>query len=330
MSVIQKKNSEKIIKFIKNLKIKFKLGTAQDWWPDYIYRVDNITAAAKILNMGKLLSRNAALSRNLIDKDCASSDVIGITDPKWLTYVRLYFRPRTPTQYANEGFRPPDKLEYGAHCPIPIVMLFDSCDLLTRETTLFSDGNLAKNACVGDDYDFLKKIPFEKVYHNKWFDQDIRDDIIFRRHAEVVIPNELDLSALRFIGCRTQAEYETLIHLLNHNARKQWADKIGLGSKMHLHNKRWTFVESVELNHKTIEFQFNPSSETPGPFNARVDIEVLRTNDVYYWESSSYKADSNLTLDISNREYTDHYIVQLVLNNDLAYKNRFLEIDTPF
>lgn len=33
----------------------------------------------------------------------------------------LYFRPRTPTQFHNEGIRPPlQRGQSGAHCPVPI------------------------------------------------------------------------------------------------------------------------------------------------------------------------------------------------------------------
>lgn len=328
MSCSRKKNSDKIKKFIRNLKAK--QSSAQSWWPDYIYRVDNITAAVNILKTGKLFSREAAQSNGLIVKDCASPDIIGMTDPKWLQYVRLYFRPRTPTQFANEGFRPPDKLKYRAHCPVPIVMLFDSYDLLTREATIYSNGNLAKDALTGNSYNFLKKLPFDKIYHNTYMDEPEKVKIKFHRHAEVAIPNELDLSALRFIGCRTQAEYETLIHLLDLKTYRQWSRKIGVRSTMHLHNRIWTFVENVELGKTQIKFQFNPSSKTPGPFKTQVEIEVEETSKNYYWEENFFMANSILTMDISSIEKSHAYLVRLLLNDDIAYVNRYFEINTPF
>lgn len=330
MSINRKKDAAKIKNFVGGLKQQSWLNHAQKWWPDYLYRVDNITAAAKILNMGRLLSRDAAQSCGLMDKDCASPDVIRITNPKWRKYVRLYFRPCTPTQYDSEGFRPPAEYVLGAHCPIPIVMLFDSYDILTRETTVFSNGSLAKNAETGSDSTFLRKIPFKKVYHNSSFEPHFRDEIVFHRHAEVVIPDELDMSALKFIGCRTHAEYETLYSLLQPEARNQWSDKIGLGAKLNLHYRRWTFVEEVELSSKRIQFRFNPSSITPGPFKTRVEIRSEETSKNYFWEESSFLANSTLTFDISRIKHMHTYLVRLLLNDDLAYVNQYFEIDTPF
>ena len=330
MRINRKKDAVKIRNFVREIKQQSWLSHAQKWWPNYLYRVDNITAAAKILNMGRLLSRDVAQSCGLMDKDCASPDVIRITNPKWMKYVRLYFRPRTPTQYDSEGFRPPSKYVLGAHCPIPIVMLFDSCDILTRETTVFSNGNLAKNAETGSDSAFLIKIHFKKVYHDSGFKPPLRDEIVFHRHSEVVIPDELDMSALRFIGCRTHAEYETFYSLLQPEARNQWSDKIGLGAKLNLHFRHWTFVEEVELNSKRIKFRFNPSSKTPGPFKTRVEIRREEADKNYFWEESSFLVNSTLTLDISGIKHMHTYRVRLLLNDDLAYANQYFEIDTPF
>lgn len=331
MSINRKKDADEIKKLIRRLKQQHWLSYAQKWWPDYLYRVDNITAAAKILNMDKLFSRDAAQACGLMDKNCAHPDVIKKPNPRWMKYVRLYFRPRTPTQYANEGFRPSHQLDSGAHCPIPIVMLFDSCEILTRETTIFSNGNLAVwGVQTGTDYTFLKRIPFEKVYYDKGLDQRTKKEIIFHRHAEVVVPDELDISPLRFIGCRTQAEYESLIHLLNPKARERWSDKIGLGAKLNLHNKCWTYVERVVLNNERIQFMFNPSSKTPGPFKTQVKIEVEETSKNYYWEENFFMANSILTMDISSIEQSHAYLVRLLLNDDIAYVNRYFEINTPF
>jgi hypothetical protein len=210
-----------------------------------------------------------------------------------------------------------------------VVFLFDATEILTRADTEFSDGNLAANAATGTDARFLERIPFERVYHDSWFEASEKATIIFHRHAEVIIPNELDLSAVRFVGCRTQAEYETLLHLLDPPARKKWGAKIGLGAKASLHYRRWTFVEQAELTGNRIRFRFNPSSATPGPFRALVRIREDAAGNEYIWSSDEFLANSVLELSLQTLRRPEEYTVRLELNGQLAYMNHYQE-DTPF
>lgn len=330
MTIPRKPDTEKIKQHIQNLKQQSWLGQARVWWPDFLFRFDNIDAAARILNSGKLLSRRAALADGVMTTDSASPDVIASTASKWKEYVRLYFRPRTPTQFDSEGFRPADQYVLRAHCPVPVVMLFDAPDILTRRETVLSNGNLAANALTGNDVTFLQNISFEKVYHDSWLTEEEKRTVIFHRHAEVIVPDELDLSALRFVGCRTQAEYESLLHLLEPDARDKWSPKIGLGTRANLHFRRWTFVEQADLDSKRIRFEFNPSSTTPGPFLARVVIQEDTTGDEYSWEGKSYLANSRLELSLRSLKHPESYTVRLTLNGYLAYTNHYEEYNIPF
>ena len=329
MSIPRKADSARIQTHIEKLKAEPWLGKARGWWPNYLYRFDNIDSAAKIINVGKILCRSAAGSAGVLGLDCASPEIIACTADKWKHYVRLYFRPRTPTQYDSEGFRPRDRYVLGAHCPVPVVFLLDASEILTRADTEFSDGNLAANAATGTDAHFLERIPFKHVYHDSWFEASEKATIIFHRHAEAIVPNELDLSSLRFVGCRTQAEYETLLHLLEPTPRREWAAKIGLGAKLSLHYRRWTFVEQVELTRKKIRFQFNPSSGTPGPFYALVRIHEDAGGNEYVWSSDRFLANSTLELSLQTLRSPEAYTVRLELDGQLAYTNHHVE-DIPF
>jgi hypothetical protein len=330
VNIKRKPDSKRIQEHVKKLKERAWLGEARAWWPDYLFRFDDIRAAAQILNDGRILSRAAAVASGVMTTDCASPEVIASTEDRWKQFARLYFRPRTPTQYDSEGFRPSTCYILGAHCPAPVVMLFDAVDVLTRIDTKFSNGNLAAKAATGDDAAFLASIPFEAVYHDSRFDPSEKATIIFHRHAEVIVPDELELSPMRFVGCRTQAEYETLLHLLKPKAREQWSAKIGLGTKANLHYRRWTFVEQVELSREKIRFHFNPSSRTPGPFSARVSIRELETDDEYIWEDNSYSASSTLEINLQNLKHPESYEVRLELDGRLAYSNSYEEEDIPF
>lgn len=116
MTITRKPDAQEIKRFLEHLKSQPWLGPARRWWPDFLFRVDNIEATANILNTGKLLSRAAAQTSGLMITDSASPDVIARTSDHWKQYARLYFRPRTPTQFSNEGFRPAGHYTHNAHC----------------------------------------------------------------------------------------------------------------------------------------------------------------------------------------------------------------------
>ena len=50
----------------------------------------------------------------------ASPSVISVSQNKIKEYARLYFRPRTPTQYHNEGYKPKHirNKDVNANCPL--------------------------------------------------------------------------------------------------------------------------------------------------------------------------------------------------------------------
>ena len=329
MSVILKPDADEILHHITRLQAKSWLGPAQARWPELLFRFDDVEAAATILNTGMLLSREAALNAELVKFDSASPEIIAKTADRWKKYVRLYFRPRSPTQYANEGFRSASKIRYDAHCPVPVVFVFDAASILTRSDSLFSDGNLGAGARTGNSARFLSRVPFDKVYHDKYLEPSEKRSIIYHRNAEVIVPNQLNLKSLRFVGCRTTAEYETLLNLLSVGALDKWQRMIGLGTKANLHFRRWLFVERVTLGMDSIVFRFNPSTEDPGPFKARVEIAVPATGKTHVWEKSVSPVPV-LSFNLKNLNYPIEYHIRLTLDGRLAYSNRFEQYDVPF
>ena len=115
-----------------------------NWWPRYVYHFTDIHNAVNILKERYLYSRAEAQQFGLMKVDNASPAVIQQTQSAHLEYVRLYFRPLTPTQYRNEGIRPIGRRELeGAHCPAPVYFCFDTFEILAMDETHFSDGNIA-------------------------------------------------------------------------------------------------------------------------------------------------------------------------------------------
>jgi len=173
------------------------LDKSRSWWPRFIFHFTNINNAVSILESGKMLSRTRSETTGEMITDNASPIVMGQTEIRWKDYVRLYFRPRTPTQYNNEGFRPIAQRELNSHCPVPVYFMFNSKKLLSRENASFSKGSLAtSNTTIFSDAKSFKEIPFHLVYHDDRIEPYERSSIVFHRHAEVVVPNELDLDDL--------------------------------------------------------------------------------------------------------------------------------------
>jgi hypothetical protein len=296
-----------------------------------LFHFTDIQNAVQIIEQGNLVCRSVLEKKGTMITDNASPDVITNTDPEWKDFVRLYFRPRTPTQYNNEGFRPPELRELGgAHCPVPIYFIFDAPRVLGKHDSMFSAGSLATDTKPFKTAAEFSQIPFQLIYHDKWFDQSEKSTIIFHRHAEVIVPIELDLKFLRYIWCRSQAEYQTLLHLLSPSARLRWDKRIGVGAKPNLFFRKWTFVEQADLSSTAVEFQFNRNTLTPGPFVAYVEILEEATGTIFKWRNDNYIANENLVLSTKNLIRPESYIVKLFLDGQLAFVDRYVEESAPF
>ena len=307
------------------------MDPARDWWPAYLFHCTDISNAVNILRQEELGSRQRAISTGQLKLDIASSEVIAQTDSQWKDYVRLYFRPRTPTQYHNEGFRPVGQRSLDSHCPVPVYLVFDALTVFSRADCRFSDGNLgAARATAQDDIPFLKQIPFDMVYHDARFDPPERDQIVYHRNAEVLVLERMGLEGLRYIGCRSPAEYETLLYLLPSEMRSRWKEKIGVRPELRLFNRRWTFVEQVEMSDEKLIFRFDRNTKTPGPFDARVALVETGTGQRFNWRDGEYQANNTLTLMLHNMGNPRDYTACLFLDGNLAYAARYQGDALPF
>ena len=309
-----KTDAEEIVSFVGELEHKLA-GTTRSFWPRHLFRVDSVRAVARILENNTLYSRSRAQARGLMDHDAASPSVIA-NAPAWLKdYVRLYFRPKTPTEFQSEGFRAKADIKMGAHRPMPIVLVFDSIPILTAMGTAFTNGNAAAGGAKrGETAEFLRSIPFDQVYHEGVV-KPSEASITFHRCAEVLIKESMQLQHLKRILCRSGAEYETLKNILSDNALLKFGSKIGVSAKVHY--RRWSFVESVDLTQENIKFGFNPSSLSPGPFDAKVTIYDYDGDIAGTWHNKAFSADKSLSLDIRKLNL-ETYGVVLTLDDSLA------------
>jgi hypothetical protein len=246
--------------------------------------------------------------------------------------VRFYFRPKTPTQYNNEGVRPKGELRLdGAHCPVPVFFLFDSRKLLSRKDCGFSHGSLAvEYPEIFYTGAAFRAIPFDKVYHNVPVAPEERDSIVFHRHAEVVIPDQVSLEHLTSVFCRSAAERETLINLLPEHVRPHWLEKIRVDTASRLFFKYWTFVETVSMTDKQISLQFNPG-KIIGHYHAELKIREKKTGLIYTWTNSEYTPEKVQNFLLKNLRHPEAYDIKFYLDNHLVYFGSYVQVENvPF
>lgn len=206
-----------------------------NWWPLYAYHCTDIRNAVSILSSGYLYSRINAESLNMMQNNNASLQVIEMTRPEIQSSVRFYFRPLTPTQYHNEGYKHPS-IRYNndsdANMPVPVFFVFDLNGLLSLPGIRFSEKSQAgNNTNIYSTIDEFSKFDFDKIYSNGYSDNP--NEIKKFRHAELLFPDKLCIdSCLLKVCCRNSVERSTLLNLLkqeNNRSFHKYSNYITIG-----------------------------------------------------------------------------------------------------
>jgi hypothetical protein len=208
---------------------------------------------------GNLRSRNDP--QNCHPKDVAAP---GVIDARVHAHdrVRLYFRPKTPTQWHIEGIRKAGECSYGdcTHAAVLFMFVVDSKAVLTLPDVSFSDQNMQlASTQPGTDETYFSNIPFEKVFSEGGTggDRTYTD----ARCAEVLSTSPLDLhSHLKAIYCRSDPERETLMYLLGDNRRK-WEKLCHVSDALKVFQKNYTFVQELRLTNDGVIFRLNPRGD---------------------------------------------------------------------
>lgn len=201
------------------------------WWPNHAFHYTDVTNAVNILKEGKLYSRQDATKLGIMRNDNASRQVINMTNPEVMSYVRFYFRPLTPTQYHNEGYKPLEvrfNKDINANVPVPVFFIFDLEKILAMQGSLFSDQSQAGTGAVASSGESAyEALPFDKIYATGYM-EDPQIDIKYR-HAEILYPKTFDISsALCRIICRNNVDRETLLNMLRRESEKAFYTYLNL------------------------------------------------------------------------------------------------------
>ena len=195
--------------------------TPVDWWASVAFHYTDITNAISILKTGYLYSRAEASSQHFMNNDNASRQVIDMTNYDVISKVRFYFRPLTPTQYYNEGYKHPN-LRYdsdiNANVPVPVFLVFDLESILSTPGAQFSEQSQSGGGSPAySGVEAFSKLNFDAIYDNSYENFSSTKNY---RHAEITIPNCVHIDPhLRRIVCRNQTERISLLNLLRETDR---------------------------------------------------------------------------------------------------------------
>jgi hypothetical protein len=204
-------------------------------------------------------------------------------------------------------------------------LVFDLVETLALPGVMFSDGNMAASSVVFSDAATLfAQIPFDLVYHEGAIDLQLRArNVIHHRHAEVLAPRSLRLDTLRWIGCRSNADRESLLCLLG-QTRATWETRVVVAAGR-LFNKRGCCVESAFIDHHgMIQFTLH----IPNDWRVRVRFELVseQSGKVWHWTSDAWNGQL-LRLTVHGIEPG---IMRLYIEDCLAYVARAQPADVPF
>jgi len=326
----RKPDAEEIKGFLDSLPKALGLDAARKWWPKYVFHSAHVENAAGILNDDQLLPRARVEGTEKLVKDSAAADLVADLPGNLRHLVRLYFRPRTPTQYRNQGVRPRKHLYQNAHMPVPVYLLFDAAAVLGEVGVGFTRGRLTTHAEIGYDAPFFTTIPFRDVYHDSGVGQlggsSRRSEILNARHAEALVPDALALENLKYIVCRSGPERGTLLCLLAPEVRERWQQRIiAEGTQRLFFKDVGTFVESASLDSEGTQFSLYTGvpPDWRGPFH----LEIA-------WQGPSWNPPPRVTPEFSVNDDPlafridpprKSYEVAIRMDGNLVYRGRWEE-----
>ncbi len=272
---------------------KNQIPNERKWWPDFLYHFTDVHNASSILRDGWIRSREMALQQNIMQNDNASRAVIDATNAISKSYGRLYFRPMTPTQYHNEGYKPQAVRNVGvnANCPVPIFFCLDLEKTLNYPGTKFAEKGIAGNRQnIQEGENAFSKLHFSKIYHHGYYSQE-ESDIKEYRHSEVIRQDGFPIAPLiSCILCRTEAERETLLYLLKQYSLRlynAYKDRIIYNPSLICFYKNGIFLKRVSVRNNNIFMEFNDPEQRTYSGGADAVNFNLKAEVVYCKEDGS-------------------------------------------
>ena len=272
----------------------------------------------EILRSGQLLSRKMASEKGAIQTDIAPTTILE-HDQRSLCYTRLYFRPRTPTQFHIQGIKPAAEFYYGKNAGVLAMMLFDAEGLLKVNSTKFSTGNLQsqESELLDGDSNF-DKLEFDAIFH----DSPQQDpEITRKRCAEILVESPLILADhLKYIVLRTAADVKMFKICLRENGLDHYSPLVRKSSDASIFFNQFTALDFIDTGPNIFRFKLKPAKSNP---EVKVKFCVKKTSTdqiVIDWEGN---LKTNVTYTVKHASANERCRVTIWLFDTLAHDSIF-------
>lgn len=309
------------MKYAEIIKDNYEHHSAVPWWTKFAFHYTDVTNAVSILDSGFLYSRVDAEKLGLMHNDNASRQVIDMTKTETVANVRFYFRPLTPTQYYNEGFKH-SSLRYdndkNANVPVPVFLLFDLEKLLQMPETKFSElPQSGYGAELYNSEDEFQRFRFDDIYSDGYAENF--NEIKRYRHAEILYPNAFNIdTCINTILCRNAIEQITLLNLLREKNSKAFYKykPIIKVCKRKMFENNGLYVTDCQYHDKTLTISFSEvlarqdyirrlmkrnNIDTLAPISARLELDWLNAKRVCYHNATEFTLNYDNTSAITFR-----------------------------
>jgi hypothetical protein len=154
-------------------------------------------------------------------------------------------------------------------------------------------------------------------------------EIIACRNAEIIVPAELDLSALKYIYCRSQAEWESLKYLMPPTSYARYQSRMFSSAKQNLYTRHHTFLETVRLASDVVLLNFSPDTMSPGPFQLSFEFKTLAGEHLQKRVIRDFMVRSpDGQYDFRIPAPAKEYEITVMLDDALIYTNAYRELAT--
>lgn len=145
-----------------------------------------------------------------------------------------------------------------------------------------------------------------------------RERLRRRRHAEIIVPEELSLSALRSVEARSNPERQTLLSLLGATRNVHTYPPEMFLTDANTFHCQWSYVERATMSGNQLLFLFNPDSLTPGPFPVWITWENPNSGASTITQHS-FRAAGNVNVPIPEQVRGSRVKIELYLDDSLAF-----------
>lgn len=325
--------------------VKECLPLERRWWPDYFYHFTDVHNAASIIENGWIYSRTQANKKNIMINDNASRVVIENTTAENKIYGRLYFRPLTPTQYHNEGYKPEGIRNHNinASCPVPVFFL-----LSVEKTMALPGTKFAERGLSGERHDIqegdaaFSRLNFTKIYHDGPYDNLTDWDIKDYRQSEVVREGGFPLpQIIRGIMCRSNAERETLLYLLRKRSLRLYETYkryVIYKPSLRMFYNNGIFIKEVSVVDETLLIELNSAylrtkkEEGDVFFNVAIEVTYFTNNEkIIDWSMGSaqmnYGVVENMQMNLKHFSDCIKVLVKVKFDDAVMYENELIVSD---